>query len=97
MPDSGASKPTRRTVRPRALIVSPSITVISLGLIASALDAVVVNGAPVTIFGSDGGAPVTIFGSGGFGCAKGRAEAAFRRRPTHRDCQEARDARQCKC
>jgi len=78
-------------------MVSPSITVISLGLIASALDAVVVNGAPVTIFGSDGGAPVTIFGSGGFGCAKGRAEAAFRRRPTHRDCQEARDDRQCKC
>ena len=73
-------------VRPRALMVSPSITVISLGLIASALDAVVVNGAPVTIFGS-----------GGFGCAKGRAEAAFRRRPTHRDCQEARDDRQCKC
>jgi hypothetical protein len=63
-------------------MVSPSITVISFGLIAAELDVVLADGAPVTIFGSDGGAPLTIFGSGGVGCAKGPKPRSAASQPT---------------
>ena len=69
-------------MRPRARMVSPSITVISLGLIASVLDAVLADGAPVTIFGNVGGTPLTIFGSGGVGCAKGPKPRSAASQPT---------------